>query len=51
MNFCRQVTKEAIPDLVKFPEGMEITEERLEILTDRYPYHYLNMFEKIRKGN
>ena len=51
MNFCRQATKEAIPTLVKLPDGMEMTEERLEILTDTYPQYYLNMFEKIRKGN
>ena len=51
INFCRQATKEAIPNLVKLPQGMEMTEERLEILTDTYPQYYLNMFEKIRKGN
>ena len=51
MNFCRQATKEAIPTLVKLPEGMEMSEERLEILTDTYPQYYLNMFEKIKKGN
>ena len=47
MNFCRQATKEAIPTLVKLPEGMKMTEERLEILTDTYPQYYLHMFEKI----
>ena len=47
MNFCRKATKEAIPTLVKLPEGMEMTEERLEILTDTYPQYYLHMFEKI----
>ena len=46
MNFCRQATKEAIPTLVKLHEGMEMTEERLEILTDTYPQYYLHMFEK-----
>ena len=51
INFCRQAIKEAIPNLVKLPEGMEMTEERLEILTDTYPQYYLNMFEKTRKGN
>ena len=51
INFCRQAIKEAIPNLVKLPEGMEMTEERLEILTDTYPQYYLHMFEKIRKGN
>ena len=34
-----------------FPEGMEMTEDRLEILTDTYPQYYLHMFEKTRKGN
>ena len=51
INFCRQAIKEAIPNLVKLPEGMEMTEERLEILTDTFPQYYLHMFEKIRKGN
>ena len=49
INFCRDTTKEAIPNLVKLPKGMEMTEERLEILTDTYPKYYLNMFEKMRK--
>ena len=35
-NFCRGTTKEQICNLVKLPERMEITEERLEILTDVY---------------
>ena len=51
INFCRQAIKKAIPNLVKLPEGMEMTEERLEILTDTYPRYYLHMFEKIKKGN
>ena len=51
INFCRKAIKEAIPNLVKLPEGMEMTEERLEILTDVYPQYYLHMFEKNRKGN
>ncbi len=51
INFCRQSIKEAIPNLVKLPEGMEMTEERLESLTDTYPQYYLHMFEKIRKVN
>ena len=51
INFCRKAIKEAIPNLVKLPEGMEMTEERLEILTDAYPQYYLHMFEKNRKGN
>ena len=48
INFCRQAIKEAIPNLVKLPEGMEMTEDRLEILTDTYPQYYLHMFEKNR---
>ena len=51
INFCRQAIKEAIPNLVKLPEGMEMTEDRLEILTDTYPQYYLHMFEKNRKRN
>ena len=50
MNFCRQATKEAIPTLVKLPEEMKMTEERLEILTDTYPQYYLHMFEQMRKN-
>ena len=49
INFCREATKEAIPNLVKLPKGMEMTEERLEILTDAYPQYYLHMFEQMRK--
>ena len=49
INFCREATKEAIPNLVKLPEGMEMTEENLEILTDTYPQYYLHMFEQMRK--
>ena len=51
INFCRQAIKEAIPNLVKLPEGTGMTEERIEILTDTYPQYYLHMFEKVRKGN
>ena len=51
INFCRQAIKEAIPNLVKLPEGMEMTEERLETLTDAYPHYYLHMFEKTEKVN
>ncbi len=51
INFCRQAIKESIPNLVKLPEGMEMSEERLEILTDTYLQYYLHMFEKTRKGN
>ena len=51
INFCRKASKEAIPNLVKLPESMEMTKEILEILTDTYPQYYLYMFEKIRKGN
>ena len=37
INSCREATKKAIPNLVKLPEGMEMTEERLESLTNTYP--------------
>ena len=30
INSCREATKKAIPNLVKLPDGMEMTEERLE---------------------
>ena len=50
INFCREATKEAIPNLVKLPEGMEMNEERLEILTNTYPKYYLHMFEQMRKN-
>ena len=43
INFCRQAIKEAIPNLVKLPKGMKMTEERLEILTDTYPQYYLSL--------
>ena len=49
INFCRKAIKEAIPNLVKLPEGMEMTEERLEILTEAYPQYYLQMFKKTEK--
>ena len=51
INFCRKAIKGAIPNFVKLPEWMEMTEERLEILTDVYPQYYLHMFEKNRKDN
>ena len=42
INSCREATKKAIPNLVKLPEGMEMTEERLESLTNTYP-QYLSL--------
>ena len=51
INFCRKAIKEAIPNLVKLPEGMEMTEEKLQILTDAYPQYYLHIFEKNRKSS
>ena len=51
INSCREATKEAIPIIVKLPEGMKMTEKRLESLTNTYPQYYLYMFEKMRKGN
>ena len=50
INSCREATKKAIPNLVKLPEGMEMTEERLESLTNTYPQYYLCMFEQMRNG-
>ena len=50
INSCREATKKAIPNLVKLPEGMEMTEERLEILTNTYPQYYLYMFEQMRNS-
>jgi len=50
INSCREATKKAIPNLVKLPEGMEMTEERLEKLTNTYPQYYLYMFEQMRNG-
>ena len=50
INSCREATKKAIPNLVKLPEGMEMTEERLESLTKTYPQYYLYMFEQMRNG-
>ena len=41
INSCREATKKAIPNLVKLPEGMEMTEERLESLTNTYPQYYI----------
>ena len=49
INFCRKATKEAILNLVNLPKGMEMTEEKLEILTVIYPQYYLHMFEQVRK--
>ena len=50
INSCREATKKAIPNLVKLPEGMEMTEERLESLTNTYHQYYLYMFEQMRNG-
>ena len=50
INSCREATKKAIPNLVKLPDGMEMTEERLESLTNTYPQYYLYMFEQMRNG-
>ncbi len=50
INSCREATKKAIPNLVKLPEGMEMTEERLESLTNTYSQYYLYMFEQMRNG-
>ena len=45
------MTKEAIPNLDKLPEGMEIKVERLESLYNIFPQYYLHMFEHMKRGN
>ena len=49
INFCRKATIQAIPNMVKLPDGMELTQERIESLTNSFPNMYLNAFEQIRK--
>ena len=52
INFCKDVTKLAIPKLIKkLPEGVEVVEEKLDNLTNVFPLQYLSMFEQMRKGN
>ena len=49
INFCRKATIQAIPNMVKLPDGMELTQERIESLANTFPNMYLNSFEQIRK--
>ena len=52
INFCKDVTKLAIPKLIKkLPAGVELDDERIENLADVFPLQYLTMFEQMRKGN
>ena len=52
INFCKDVTKLAIPKLIKkLPEGVELDEEKIDNLTKVFPLQYLSMFEQMRKGH
>ena len=52
INFCKDITKLAIPKLIKkLPVGVELDDERIENLADVFPLQYLTMFEQMRKGN
>ena len=35
--------------MVKLPDGIELTQERIESLANTFPNMYLNAFEQIRK--
>ena len=51
IGFCKEVTKAAIPKLIKkLPEGIELDEERIENLATVFPLQYLSMFEQMKKG-
>ncbi len=50
INFCREETKKAIPNLIKkLPDGVVLDEERIENLTSVFPLQYLSMFEQFSK--
>ena len=49
ISFCNDAIKEAIPKMVKLPEGIELNAERIENLTNTFPMEYLRMFEVIKK--
>ena len=52
INFCKDITKLAIPKLIKkLPVGVELDDERIENLADVFPLQYLTMFEQMKKGN
>ena len=51
INFCKEETKKAIPQLVKkLPEGVVLDEETIEDLTRVFPLQYLSMFEQFSKS-
>ena len=48
IGFCKEVTKAAIPKLIKkLPKGIELDEERIEDLATVFPLQYLSMFENM----
>ena len=50
IGFCKEVTKAAIPKLIKkLPKGIELDEERIEDLATVFPLQYLSMFEQMKK--
>ena len=50
INFCKEETKLAIPQLIKkLTEGIELDEEQIENLATAFPLQYLSMFEVMRK--
>ena len=52
IGFCKEVTKAAIPKLIKkLPEGVELNEDRIENLATVFPLQYLSMFEHMKRGN
>ena len=51
INFCKNVTKLAIPKLIKkLPEGVELDKEKIDNLTKVFPLQYLSMFEHMRRN-
>ena len=49
INFCKDITKLAIPKLIKkLPEGVELDEEKIDNLTKVFPLQYLSMFEHMK---
>jgi len=52
INFCKDITKLAIPKLIeKLPEGIGLDDERIENLVSVFPLEYLSMFEQMKRGN
>ena len=50
IGFCKEVTKAAIPKLIKkLPKGIELDEEKIEDLATVLPLQYLSMFEQMKK--